>query len=382
MLNQKKKGTSEYYFDYSLVFIVIFLVGFGLLMIYSTSSYVAFASTGDAAYFLKRQAIAAGLGFAAMLLLSLIPYAFWKNLATIGLVVSFVSLFLLYTPLGMTKNGATRWLGRGAFSVQPAEICKIGMILFLATVISKIGRNAIRTMRAAGLILGSGAFMAVMIYVISDNMSSAIIVLGITVLMLFVATPDYKWFIVGGAGGLGLIALIVYLIDKTRQSGTFRFRRILAWLHPEEFAESTSFQTIQAMYAIGSGGIFGKGLGKSMQKLGFVPEPQNDMIFSIICEEIGLFGAFAIILLFIMLIWRLMVIASNCEDLFGSMLVTGIMAHIGIQVILNIGVVTNTIPNTGISLPFISYGGTALLLTMAEVGLALGVGRSSGAGGS
>ncbi len=374
-MQAKKNNAVSAYFDYSLLFIVMFLVGFGLLMIYSVSSYMAYASTGDAAYYLKRQAIAAGLGILFMVGISFIPYHFWKNFAVMGLVVSLVSLLLLYTPLGITKNGATRWLGRGAFSVQPAEICKIGMILFLATVISKIGRNAIKDIKAIALILGPAILIAAAIRLISDNMSSAIIVLGIAAVMLFVASPDYKKFVITAIVGLGALAGLVYMIDRTSQSGGFRFRRILAWLHPEEYSDSTSFQTIQAMYAIGSGGVFGKGLGKSMQKLGFVPEPQNDMIFSIICEELGLFGAFAIILLFIMLIWRLMIIASNCEDAFGSMLVTGILAHISIQVILNIGVVTNTIPNTGISLPFISYGGTALLLTMIEIGLALGVGR-------
>ncbi|MCR4587969.1 MAG: putative lipid II flippase FtsW [Lachnospiraceae bacterium] len=382
MLKKKNSGTNEYFVDYSLLFIVIFLVGFGLLMIYSVSSYKAFASTGDSAYFLKRQAIAALLGLVAMIVISFVPYQWWKALAVPAIAVSVISLFLLYTPLGLTRNGATRWLGRGAFSVQPAEICKIGMILFLATIISKIGRNAIRSLRAAVIVIGTGVILAVLIRLISDNMSSAVIVLGISVVMLFVASPDYKPFLIGGALGLGAIAAAVYFIDSTSQNGGFRFRRVLAWLHPEEYSDSGSFQTVQAMYAIGSGGVFGKGLGKSIQKLGFVPEPQNDMIFSIICEELGLFGAFAIILLFIMLIWRLMIIASNCEDSFGCMLVSGIIAHISIQVILNIGVVTNTIPNTGISLPFISYGGTALLLTMSELGLALGVGRGISVGES
>ena len=167
------------------------------------------------------------------------------------------------------------------------------------------------------------------------------------------------------------------MVDKMANSETasFRFKRILAWLHPEEYVSDTGYQTLQALYAIGSGGIWGKGLGQSMQKLGFIPEAQNDMIFSIICEELGLFGAIAIILMFVMLIWRLMVIANNAPDLFGALLVVGVMGHMAIQVILNIAVVTATIPNTGISLPFISYGGTAVLFQLAEIGIVLNVAK-------
>jgi len=155
----------------------------------------------------------------------------------------------------------------------------------------------------------------------------------------------------------------------------FRSERILAWLDPESYAQGKGFQTLQALYAIGSGGVWGKGLGQSMQKLSFIPEAQNDMIFSIICEELGLFGAIAIILMFIMLLWRMMIVANNARDLFGAMLVVGVMGHIAIQAVLNIAVVTATIPNTGISLPFISYGGSSVLFLLIEIGLVLSVAR-------
>lgn len=170
-----------------------------------------------------------------------------------------------------------------------------------------------------------------------------------------------------------LVFVVVQLGDKI--GGKFRLARIQAWLNPESQAQDKGFQTLQALYAIGSGGIWGKGLGQSMQKLSFLPEAQNDMIFSIICEELGLFGAVAIILMFIMLLWRMMVIANNAPDLFGAMLVVGVMGHIAIQAILNIAVVTNSIPNTGISLPFISYGGSSALFLLAEIGLVLSVAR-------
>ncbi len=221
--------------------------------------------------------------------------------------------------------------------------------------------------------------IALMIWKITQNMSSAIIVVGIAVLMLFVACPDYKRFILLGLAAAAGAALIVFAIVQMGSTQTdsldFRGARILAWLDPEAYAKGKGFQTIQALYAIGSGGFMGKGLGASMQKLGFLPEAQNDMIFSIICEELGLCGGYGVMIMFILLIWRFMVIANNAPDLFGSLLVVGVLGHIAIQVILNIAVVTNTIPNTGISLPFISYGGSSVMFLLIEIGLVLSVAR-------
>jgi cell division protein FtsW len=212
---------------------------------------------------------------------------------------------------------------------------------------------------------------------ITSNLSSAIIVMGIAVLMCFVADPKYKKYFVLLFVVLAIAAVAVigvYMIAQGQEgTGNYRGDRVLAWLNPEAFSDDDGFQTLQALYAIGSGGIWGKGLGQSMQKLGFLPEAQNDMVFSIICEELGLFGAFCVIILFLMLIWRFMFIANNAPDLFGAMLVVGVMAHFAIQVILNIAVVTNTIPNTGITLPFISYGGTSVVFLLAEIGLVLNV---------
>ena len=194
--------------------------------------------------------------------------------------------------------------------------------------------------------------------------------------MVFVASPDYKKFIIIGVAGVAAIALLVFIIVSTGGGdGGFRSERVMAWLDPEGHSQGKGFQTLQALYAIGSGGVWGKGLGESMQKLSFLPEAQNDMIFSIICEELGLFGAIGIIFMFIILLWRMVVIANNATDLFGAMLVVGVMGHIAIQAILNIAVVTNTIPNTGISLPFISYGGSSVLFLLFEIGLVLNVAK-------
>ena len=374
---RRRKKQAEYFFDYTLLFIVLFLLGFGLIMVYSTSSYEASMSASlnyDEAYYLKHQAAATALGLVAMMVVSRIPYHFWEIFALPGYLVSAVLIALVMTPLGITANGATRWLNLGV-SVQPAEIAKLCMILFLASFICKMGKG-IRSFRGFLLVLMVPVPICIMVWQITDNMSSAIIIFGIAFLMLFVASPEYKRFLLMGAAGIAGAALLVFVIVQMDSSDlSFRGNRILAWLNPEDYATGTGFQTLQSLYAIGSGGIFGKGLGQSIQKLGFLPEAQNDMIFSIICEELGLFGGIAVILLFVLLCWRFMVIANNAPDLFGAFLVVGVMGHIAIQVILNIAVVTNTIPNTGISLPFISYGGSSVMFLLIEIGLVLSVAR-------
>lgn len=373
---KRKKEQSEYFFDYSLLFIVLFLLGFGLIMIYSASSYAAFEEFGDAAHYLKRQAVASVLGLIAMIVVANIPYHFWERFAVLGYLLSAVLIVLVLSPLGVESHNARRWIGipGTGFNIQPAEVAKLCMILFLAVLICKMG-NSIRTMKGFILMILAPMPIAGMIYIITKNLSSAIIIIGISMLMVFVASPDYKKFVVMGLFVCSVAALLVFLITSTDLIGGFRSGRIQAWLDPESDAQGIGFQTLQALYAIGSGGIWGKGLGQSMQKLSFLPEAQNDMIFSIICEELGLFGAVAIILMFILLIWRMMIIANNAPDLFGAMLVVGVIGHIAIQAILNIAVVTNTIPNTGISLPFISYGGSSVIFLLIEIGLVLSVAK-------
>lgn len=374
----KRREYTNTYFDYSLLFMVLFLIGFGLIMIYSASAYDAATSKlthNDAAFYLKKQASASILGIVVMLFVSRIDYHFWERFAVIGYGVSAVLIALVLSPLGMEINGARRWLNLG-ISVQPAEIAKLAMILFLATLICHL-KQGIRTRKGFLLVLLSPAPICLMVWKITNNLSSAIIIFGIAALMLFVASPEYKIFFAlgGGVAALaGIVVLAITKIDSLAKLG-FRSARILAWLNPESDPSDKGFQTLQSLYAIGSGGIFGKGLGQSMQKLGFLPEEQNDMIFSIICEELGLFGAAFVMLMFIIILWRFMIIANNATDLFGALLVVGVLGHIAIQVILNIAVVTNTIPNTGISLPFISYGGTSVLFLMIEIGLVLSVGR-------
>ena len=371
---RKKIRKRQYFFDYTLLFIVLFLLGFGMVMIYSTSSFEA-GLNGDPAEYLKKQAVAALMGLFAMIVVAKIPYHFWEKFANFGYFLSAVLIVLVLTPLGIEANGARRWLNLG-LSLQPAEVAKLCMILFLATLICKIGKS-IRSIKGFLFVAGIPVPICLMVYKITSNLSSAIIIFGIAVLMLFVASPDYKKFIISGLALVATAAGIVfYVFQQSESEMGYRGGRILAWINPEAYATGDGFQTLQALYAIGSGGIFGKGLGQSMQKLNYLPEAQNDMIFAIICEELGLFGAIAIITLFLLLIWRLMFIASNAPDMFGSLLVVGVLGHIAIQVILNIAVVTNTIPNTGISLPFISYGGSSVMFLLIEIGLVFSVCRS------
>ncbi len=377
--SSRRKSNIANFMDYTLLFIVIFLLGFGLVMVYSTSSYSAnLQFDGDSAWYFRKQLGATAVGLVAMMVVANIPYHFWERFAMLGYIVSVV-LILLIIPFGTESHGAKRWLNIAGISVQPAEIAKLGMILFLASMICSMGKG-IRQRKGFLTVLAVPMPIALMLWRITSNLSSAIIVMGIAVLMLFVACPDYKRFVILGLVTIAAAAIIVFIIVKMAESGAddlggFRGARILAWLNPEAYASGKGFQTLQGLYAIGSGGILGKGLGNSKQKLGFIPEAQNDMIFSIICEELGLFGAIAVILMFIMLIWRFMIIANNAPDLFGALLVVGALGHIAIQVILNIAVVTNTIPNTGISLPFISYGGTSVLFLLIEIGLVLSVAK-------
>ena len=373
---ERAKGKTEHHSDVSLWFALLFLLGFGMVMIYSASSYTAFSEFGDQMYFLKRQVIAVGIGLVAMVVVARIPYHFWERFSFFGIVATAFLICLVRTPLGVYSHGAKRWIKTGipGFNLQPAEVAKVAVILFLAVMVCKMG-SAIKTWKGFFTMMIAPGILFLMIWKITSNLSSALIIMAIAGVMVFVASPDYKKFVIVGiigiAGAIGLVMLVKY----TDILGSFRATRIRVWLNPESDPDEYGFQTLQALYAIGSGGIRGKGLGQSMQKLSFLPESQNDMIFSIICEELGLLGAAAIMLMFTILIWRMMIIANNAPDLFGGMLVTGVIAHIAVQAVLNVAVVTNTIPNTGISLPFISYGGSSVIFLLIEMGLVFSVAR-------
>ena len=370
----KKKEHSIAYFDYSLLAILICLICFGLVMLYSTSSYSAMMKqNGDSLFYFKRQVLFCIVGLIGMWIVSRIDYHWYFERSKFFYFISIFMMFLVKTPLGKEVNGAKRWiklpLGQ---QLQPAEIAKIAIILFIPALICTMGRE-IKTLEGIVKVLAWGAFSAAVVFIITENLSTAIIVMGITCIMIFVVHPKTRIFIIIAVGIILIVIVGARVLGMAMEtSGNFRLRRILVWLNPEKYASEGGYQIMQALYAIGSGGFFGKGLGNSAQKM-IIPEVQNDMILSIICEELGVFGAIMVLILFGMLLYRLLFIAQNAPDLYGSLVVSGIFAHIALQVILNVMVVINCIPTTGITLPFISYGGTSVLFLMAEMGLALGV---------
>ena len=369
----KKKGAKVHYFDYSLLAIVIFLMCFGLVMLYSTSSYSAQIELGDSMYYLKRQVIFSVVGFGGMLFLAKRDYHLFAKLAKLAYWGAMVAMFLVLTPLGVELNGARRWLAMPFnFTLQPSEITKVAVIVFIPLLICKMGKH-IRDMKVLARIFAWGAVAAAGVYLFTDNLSTAIIVMGIVCVMIFVAHPKTAPFLVLAGGGLGFVGILVKLLDSAMDtSESFRLRRILVWLHPEDYISEGGFQVMQGLYAIGSGGFFGKGLGNSAQKM-IIPEAQNDMILSVIGEELGVFGVLVLLTMFGILLYRLMFVAQNAPDMYGALMVTGVFAHIALQVVLNVCVVLNVIPTTGVTLPFVSYGGTSTVFLMAEMGIALSV---------
>ena len=342
---EKKKKPIKY-FDYSLLFLIIFLLCFGLVMLYSTSSYAGSNKFGDASYFVKKQLFATGLGIVGMYIVSKIPYRFWMKVSSMAYLAAIV-LCTAVIFIGTEANGQARWLKIGPLSFQPSEFAKFAVIIFLATVIYKTPQKMGEFMILVKIMAIVLPIVAVVAY---NNLSTAIIILGIAVCMLFVASPKYSHFVLMAAA-VGVVGVVFISFEA------YRMDRIKIWLNPEAYEKG--YQTLQGLYAIGSGGLFGKGLGESMQKLGYIPEAYNDMIFAVICEELGIVGAVLVMIAFLVLLWRIVIIACNAPDIFGSMICVGVMIHIAIQVLFNIAVVTNTIPSTGVPLPLISYGGTA-----------------------
>lgn len=362
------KNRERSYYDYSLLFLTLFLVCFGLVMIYSTSSYNALRKYGDAKHYFNRQALLSGAGIIVMLFISRIDYRlFFKKLP----IIKFRSATLLYLfcillqayvfVFGEERYGAKRWLEVGSLSFQPSELTKIAVILFTAFIIN-LHRE--RLDKFTGF-LRVCFFMSPLIgLVIIEDFSTGLVLVVVMASMCFVASKKKAYFIISALLIIGLGVAFILLVS-------FRSSRVLAWINVE--SDPLGYQILQGLYAIASGGVFGKGLGESMQKLGFIPESHNDMIFSVICEELGLFGAVSLILIFILLIWRIFIIAINAQDLYGGLIATGILAHIAVQVLINIAVVTNSIPSTGIPLPFISYGGTSAVVLLMEIGIVLSI---------
>ena len=363
------------YYDYSLVAAIILLTCFGLIMLYSTSAYTSTIRFNDDMYFFKKQTAISFVCIAGALFISMFDYHILAKFTGVLYAVAAGTMILVRSPLGTVSNGARRWLKIGPIQFQPAEIAKIAVIVCLSYMIVHMGKK-MNSLKACMILGAMGTFLALLAYVCTDNLSTAIIIFCITAGMIFIAHPKTRIFLIIAAVAIAVIAIGVFIIGQSvQQTDDFRLNRIVAWLHPENATGDAAYQTIQALYAIGSGGFLGRGLGNSIQKLGSVPEAQNDMIFSIICEELGIVGGVILLLLFGYLLYRLFFIAQNAPDLFGSLIVSGIFIHIALQVILNIAVVVNLMPNTGVTLPFVSYGGTSIVFLMSEMGLALSVAR-------
>lgn len=351
------------YFDYPLLFVTLFLVIFGLVMVYSTSSYTAELKTGNAAYYLIRQGTFAVIGVVAMLSVSFFNYNRWKNWSLI-MMIGIIVLLLLVLLIGQTSNGSVRWLQIGPIQFQPSEVAKLVIAIYTAHMCTiKVRKIDIYPELAKVVALP----IAASVLILTENLSTGLICVAIMAIVVFITSPKVKRFLFIGLGGIAVVACVFLL------GTSYRMERIDIWLNPEKY--DRGYQTLQSLYAIGSGGVFGKGLGQSIQKLGFIPESHNDYIFAVVCEELGLFGAICVIGMFLVLIWRCVIIAYNTRDLFGALVVVGITTHIAAQVLINIAVVTNTIPPTGVPLPFISYGGTSLCFLLIEVGIVLAVSR-------
>lgn len=366
--NTSKKGkTSLFYFtegffDYQTLFITIVLILFGVMMIYSASSYRAVMEGYNDFYYALKQALIAVGSFIIMMILSGVNYKKYYDFAMPIILVAVV-LCVIVSIMGIASHGAIRWIDLGFFNLQPSEFLKPAIIVYIAKVCTTNEEwleNFKDLFKVLAIPLVGIGFVA------KENLSTAIICFMILVAVIFVAAKDIRplivWCIIAGVCGVLLVLLEGY-----------RGGRIEAWLNPE--TSESGYQTMQSLYAIGSGGLFGKGLGNSIQKTGFLPESHNDMIFSVVCEELGLFGALAVIALFVMLLFRMKYIAENAPNKFASYMVIGVLAQIAVQLIINVGVVTNTLPPTGVTLPFISYGGSSVAATMIEIALVLTVSR-------
>ncbi len=355
------------YIDYQSVFLILVLLMFGIVMVYSASSYRAVMNGLPSTYYVKRQAVFAAIGFLVMLFVSHINYRIYAKYTNIMVIISIIMMAAVML-MGVSANGSARWLAIGSIQFQPSEIAKVAIIIYMAHSCVQ-NKELLTTIK--GILIMVIVPMICIVMIAIENLSTAVICFAVVGVMLFVASPK-----IGNIALLALVGVLLLYIGITAVG--YRGDRLEAWRDP--MTSPNGFQTKQSLYAIGSGGLFGRGLGNSMQKMGFLPESHNDMIFSIICEELGIFGATGVIVLFIMLLLSFKKIADNAPDSFGGFLVTGVITHIAVQALVNIGVVTNIIPNTGVTLPLISYGGTSLIILMAEIGIVLSVSRQSAFG--
>lgn len=377
--NERKRAERDRV-DLNIWAIVIFLCCFGLIMVLSASSYVCAISEKyncDALFLFKKQAAFMALGFGMMMCARIVNYSILEKLAGVIYLVGIGCIFLLKTPLGVSVNGATRWLNIGV-QFQVAEAVKIAVIVTLAYLVKKY-YSALGNPKLAVIIWIIGGIPAALLFFVSNDLSSAIVVLGVTFMVSFICTKTWKIHVLALVSVFTFAGIYVYNIARALPTPEeldmlpFRVGRIAAWIDPYRYASDQGYQVLQSMYAIGSGGFLGKGLGNSAQKLGPIPEAQNDMIFSIICEELGVLGALAVVAMIGYLLYHIMKVAMHAKEIYGSVLALGVFWHIALQTFINIAVNCNFFPNTGLPLPFFSYGGTSIFLLLIEIAIVLSV---------
>lgn len=364
---KKMKGKPP---DFIIFFTTLVLVGLGLVMVFSSSAYTSGELRGDGYYFLKRQAFWAFLGMFAMVFFANFDYWKLKKYARLALIINFVLLGLVFVPgIGVELSGAARWIGIGGYTVQPSEFTKLALILFTAAFLSQKNidvRNLWKGVLPPLVFMGA-SFLLILS---QPDLGTGVAVAATVVVILFAAGMQGKHIFLLGAAGLPLLGYLALAEE-------YRRRRFLAFLNPWEDRLDTGYHIIQSLYALGPGRLFGVGLGRSRQKFFYLPEPHSDFIFAMIGEELGFIGGVTVILLFFLLIWRGFKLALMAPDMFGSLLAAGIISMIAIQVVINIGVVTGSLPVTGINLPLISAGGSSLFFTLSSIGVLLNISRYS-----
>ena len=366
--------------DYVIVIVVTLLVSLGLIMVLSASSATALSESGDSYRYFKRQLEAVIIGIILLVIVSKIDYKIYRRLKWLGYGIIVVLLFAVGF-IGMSSGGATRWINIAGYNFQPSEVAKVILIVFYASLLTDLIEQGKIKNLFKGCIYPLIFLVPIIIAVfgLQNHMSATLVICMVAVIQMLIAGVRFRHFaLLGGVGLIGGLATLKMVgVSLTSGDGGFRMNRIKTWLDPFADITGDGWQIVQSLYAIGSGGVFGAGLGQSRQKYLYLPEPQNDFIFAVLAEELGYIGCLVVIILFLILIWRGIVISMKARDTFGSLIAIGVTTLIGIQALINIAVVTGTMPVTGMELPFFSYGGTAMMCNLILIGLLLNVSRSA-----
>lgn len=373
---ESKNNVSKGSIDFILLIDVLIMLALGLVMVMSASSPTSLSETGKSYTYVKTQAISAVMGLVGMFIISKLDYRIYKKLYKIIYIVVII-LLASVAVIGKEVGGAKRWINLGFMTFQPSEVAKIGLIIFYSALLTN---NRERLNKLWGGFLYPIVFFLPVIAIligVQNHLSATVLIVMIVSVLMLMAGSRLRYFLSFGLAGAGIFGAGLFLIAKITKQGAFRIQRLVTFLHPFEDTQGAGWQIIQSLYAIGSGGLFGVGLGNSTQKYLYLPEAHNDFIFSIIAEELGFVGCILVIALFAVFIWRGIIIAMKAPDMFSSLLAAGITTMVGLQAIINIAVVTSSMPNTGMPLPFFSYGGTALLILLCSVGILLNISRCS-----